>query len=133
MHTTTLLTGLLLASVLTSAPSFAESEANTALTGCAAKRQSISTQIEAAKAHGNSSQQAGLEKALSEVDSHCTDESLRAERQADVSKAEEEVSERESDLREALAEGDKDDINKRQNKLQEARSELQHAQEQLSR
>lgn len=133
MHTTTLLTGLVLASVLTSAPSFAESEASAALTGCAAKRQAISSQIEAAKAHGNSGQQAGLEKALSEVESNCTDESLRAERQADVTKAEEEVSERESDLREALAAGDKDDINKRQNKLQEARSELQQAREQLSR
>ncbi len=29
------------------------------LTGCAAKRQAITTQIEQAKAHGNSEQQAG--------------------------------------------------------------------------
>ena len=41
------------------------------LTGCAAKRQAISTQIEQAKAHGNSAQQAGLEKALGEVTANC--------------------------------------------------------------
>jgi hypothetical protein len=133
MHKTNLLSSLLLASVLSSAPSFAEPADSAALTGCAAKRLAISSQIETAKAHGNSSQQAGLEKALSEVESNCTDESLRAERQADIVKAEEEVSERESDLREALAEGDQDDISKRQSKLQEARNELQQAREQLNR
>jgi len=37
------------------------------LTGCAAKKQGIINQIELAKSHGNADQQAGLEKALSEV------------------------------------------------------------------
>jgi len=54
------------------------------LTGCAAKRQAISTQIEQAKAHGNTEQQAGLEKALSEVTANCTDASLRKERENKV-------------------------------------------------
>jgi len=53
-------------------PLLAAEEA-TPLTGCAAKRQAISTQIEQAKAHGDSAQQAGLEKALSEVTANCND------------------------------------------------------------
>lgn len=133
MDKTTLMAGLLLTSVLASASSFAESTTNAALTGCAAKRHSISSQIEVAEAHGNSSQQAGLEKALKEVESNCTDAGLRAEREAKLVKAKEEVSEREVDLREALAGGDKDDISKRQSKLHEARAELQQAQDELSK
>ena len=43
------------------------------LTGCAAKKHEISQQLEQARAHGNSNQVAGLEKALSEVEAHCTD------------------------------------------------------------
>ena len=62
------------------------------LTGCAAKRQAISTQIEQAKAHGNSEQQAGLEKALSEVTANRTDASLRKERENKVLDAKHEVS-----------------------------------------
>lgn len=68
------------------------------LTGCAAKRQAISAQIEQAKAHGNSEQQAGLEKALSEVTAHCTDASLRKERENKVLDAKHEVSRRQADL-----------------------------------
>lgn len=128
MHKTLLLSSLLLTATLANA---ATSE-SPQLTGCAAKRQAISEQIEAAKSHGNSSQQAGLEKALKEVENHCTDASLRAEREAKMVKAEEEVGEREDDLREALAEGDQNDISRRQRKLEEARTELQQAREALS-
>lgn len=129
MHKTLLLGSLLLAATLATAATTQLSQ----LTGCAAKRQAISEQIEAAKSHGNSSQQAGLEKALKEVENNCNDASLRAEREAKVVEAEEEVSEREGDLREALADGDQDDISKRQLKLEEARTELQQAREELGK
>ena len=78
------------------------------LTGCAAKRQAISAQIEQAKAHGNSAQQAGLEKALSEVTAHCTDASLRKERENKVLDAKHEVSRRQADLDKAMKKGDAD-------------------------
>ncbi|HZX15349.1 MAG TPA: DUF1090 domain-containing protein [Pseudomonas sp.] len=129
MHKALLLSSLLLAATLATAAT----TQLTQLTGCAAKRQTISEQIEAAKSHGNSSQQAGLEKALKEVENNCNDASLRAEREAKVVEAEDEVSEREGDLREALADGDQDDISKRQHKLEEARAELQQAREELSK
>lgn len=72
------------------------------LTGCAAKRQAISVQIEQAKAHGNSEQQAGLEKALSEVTANCTDASLKKERENKVLDAKHEVSRRQADLDKAM-------------------------------
>jgi Protein of unknown function (DUF1090) len=101
------------------------------LTGCAAKRQAISTQIEQAKAHGNSEQQAGLEKALSEVTAHCTDASLRKERENKVLDAKHEVSRRQADLDKAMKKGDADKINKRKDKLAQSRKELQDAVEEL--
>lgn len=52
---------LLTVATLMSAPLLAAEEA-APLTGCAAKRESINTQIEQAKAHGNSEQQAAWKK-----------------------------------------------------------------------
>ena len=101
------------------------------LTGCAAKRQAISLLIEQAKAHGNSEQQAGLEKALSEVTAHCTDASLKKERENKVLDAKHEVSRRQADLDKAMKKGDADKINKRKDKLAESRKELQDAVEEL--
>ena len=101
------------------------------LTGCAAKRQAISSQIEQAKAHGNSAQQAGLEKALAEVTAHCTDAGLKKERENKVLDAKHEVSRRQADLDKAMKKGDPDKINKRKEKLAESRKELQDAVEEL--
>ena len=103
------------------------------LTGCAAKRQSISTQIEQAKAHGNAEQQAGLEKALSEVTAHCTDASLKKERESKVLDAKHEVSKRQADLDKAMKKGDPEKINKRKDKLAESRKELQDALDQIDK
>ena len=103
------------------------------LTGCAAKRQAISTQIEQAKAHGNSEQQAGLEKALSEVTANCTDASLKKQRENRVLDAKHEVSRRQADLDKAMKKGDPDKINKRKDKLAESRKELQEALDDLDK
>lgn len=103
------------------------------LTGCAAKRQAISAQIDQAKAHGNSAQQAGLEKALSEVTAHCTDASLRKERENKVLDAKHEVSRRQADLDKAMKKGDADKINKRKDKLAQSRKELQEAVDELDK
>ena len=101
------------------------------LTGCAAKRQAISAQIEQAKTHGNSEQQAGLEKALSKVTANCTDAALRKERENKVLDAKHDVSRRQADLDKAMKKGDADTINKRKDKLAESRKELQDAVEEL--
>ena len=101
------------------------------LTGCAAKRQAISTQIEQAKAHGNSEHQAGLEKALAEVTANCNDAALKKERENKVLDAKHEVSRRQADLDKAMKKGDADKINKRKDKLAQSRKDLQDAVEEL--
>ena len=111
-------------------PLLAAEEA-TPLTGCAAKRQAISTQIEQAKAHGDSAQQAGLEKALSEVTANCNDAALTKERENKVLDAKHDVSRRQADLDKAMKKGDADKINKRKDKLAESRKALQDAVEEL--
>jgi hypothetical protein len=103
------------------------------LTGCAAKKQGIINQIELAKTHGNTEQQAGLEKALSEVTTHCTDASLKKERENKVLEAKHEVSERQADLDKAMKKGDPERINKRKDKLAESRKELQEALDELDK
>ena len=103
------------------------------LTGCAAKKQAITLQLEQARAHGNSNQVAGLEKALSEVEAHCTDAGLRKERENKVLEAKHEVSKRQADLDTAMKKGDPEKIDKRKNKLAESRKELQEALDQLDK
>ncbi|WP_130906021.1 MULTISPECIES: DUF1090 domain-containing protein [unclassified Pseudomonas] len=103
------------------------------LTGCAAKKQGIINQIELAKSHGNAEQQAGLEKALSEVTANCTDASLKKERENKVLEAKHEVSQRQADLDKAMKKGDPERINKRKDKLAESRKELQEAVDELDK
>ena len=103
------------------------------LTGCAAKSQAISAQIEQAKAHGNSAQQAGLEKALSEVTAHCTDASLRKERENKVLDAKHEVSRRHAYLDMAMIKGVADKFIKSKVKLAQSRKELQEAVDELDK
>lgn len=103
------------------------------LTGCAAKRQAITSQIEQAKAHGNSAQQAGLETALSEVTANCTDAALKKERENKVLDAKHEVSRRQADLDKAMKKGDSEKINKRKDKLADSRKELQEALDELDK
>ncbi|MGY2343064.1 DUF1090 domain-containing protein [Pseudomonas sp. SDO5532_S415] len=103
------------------------------LTGCAAKKQGIINQIELAKSHGNGEQQAGLEKALSEVTANCTDASLKKERENKVLDAKHEVSRRQADLDKAMKKGDPEKIDKRKEKLAESRKQLQEAVDELDK
>lgn len=103
------------------------------LTGCAAKRQAISVQIEQAKTQGNSDQQAGLEKALSEVTANCSDASLKKERENKVLDAKHEVSRRQTDLEKAMKKDDSEKINKLKDKLAKSRKELQEALDELEK
>src|SRR5690606_35351782 len=103
------------------------------LTGCAANRQAIAEQIAQARTHGDAEQLAGLEKALSEVTEHCTDASLRKEREQKVLESRHEVNQRTKDLDKAMKKGDPEKINKRKEKLAEAKKELQEAVDDLER
>lgn len=100
---------------------------------CLIKSQEISTKIQDAKTEGNKQQQAGLEKALSEVNANCTETSLLKQREQKVLDAKREVSRRQSDLNKAMTKGDPERINKRKDKLAESRKELQDAQSELEK
>ena len=101
--------------------------------GCAAKRQDITTQLETAKAAGNTNRQAGLEKALSEVNANCTDADLLKQQEHKVLDAKGEVGRRQTDLNKAMSKGDPEKIDKRKDKLAESRKKLQDEQEKLEK
>jgi valyl-tRNA synthetase len=115
------------------ASTFAMADESTPLKGCAAKQHDIEAQLDQARAHGNTHQQKGLETALAQVKDHCTEASLRAEREQKITKAQHEIKEREADLQTATQKGDPDKIAKRKAKLAEAQHELQAAQAELDK
>lgn len=94
---------------------------------CAAKRSDIEQQIERAHAHGNAPQLAGLQRALQANSTRCTDADLARERARRIADAEQEVAERERDLREAEQRQDAEKIATRRSKLDEARHELERS------
>lgn len=104
-----------------------------AATGCAAKQQHVKAQIDIAKANGNQNQVDGLSTALREIQNNCTENGLRKEREGKVLDAKREVSKRQSDLDKAMKKGDSEKINKRKDKLAEARKELQDAMDELDK
>lgn len=103
------------------------------LSGCAAKRSAIESQLKIARDNNNTDQVAGLEKALQENTAHCTDAGLRKEREQKVLDARHEVAQRTKDLDKAMKKGDPERINKRKEKLAEAKKELQAAVDELER
>ncbi|MFX2609592.1 DUF1090 domain-containing protein [Enterobacter mori] len=108
-------------------------DAESALTGCAAKRDNIEQQIRYAEPHGNAYRVEGLKKAYVEVVANCSDESLKKEREADVLKKQQKLIEREQELEEANASGRTDKIAKKKAKLEEARAELKEAEAELAK
>ncbi|AMO79174.1 MULTISPECIES: DUF1090 domain-containing protein [Pseudomonas] len=101
------------------------------LSGCAAKQAAIAGKLEEARARGDKGAIAGLETALEKARTYCTDGSLTQKRTQRVLDAEREVSQRESDLRKAMNKGDAEKIEKRKDKLAEARAELEQAKREL--
>ncbi|CNI42696.1 periplasmic protein YqjC [Yersinia pekkanenii] len=97
---------------------------------CDIKAKEIQQQIDYAKQHGNPRRAAGLETALKEVKSHCTVESLKAERQKKIRQKQHKVTERQQELKEAQQKGDTSKITKQQKKLVQAQAELKQAQAQ---
>lgn len=95
--------------------------------GCAAKHLTLERQIAQAQAQGDAGRLAGLRRALTAVQAHCTDAGLRQQRLDVIQARSREVAERERDLRSAQAKGDADKIRVRTRKLDEARRELEEA------
>ncbi|HAS8350437.1 TPA: DUF1090 domain-containing protein [Vibrio vulnificus] len=99
--------------------------------GCDIKKSKIQEQLSYAKAHGNTHRVQGLERALQNVNTYCTPNSLRDDARDEVSDRTKEVAERKADLQKAINKGDISKISKRERKLAEAEAELKEAQAEL--
>ncbi|HAT1528841.1 TPA: DUF1090 domain-containing protein [Morganella morganii] len=117
--------------VLALATLLVSTSALSAQNGCDIKKSKIQEQLSYAKAHGNTHRVQGLERALQNVNTYCTPNSLRDDARDEVSDRTKEVAERKSDLQKAIDKGDISKIAKRERKLAEAEAELKEAQAEL--
>jgi len=92
---------------------------------CQAKRDDINRSLEEARAKGQKQRARGLERALAEVETHCSDAKLQAEHQRRIQRQEEAVAARERDLKQAELDGSPKKVARRKNKLQEEQVKLQ--------
>lgn len=94
---------------------------------CETKQQAVETQITYAKAHNQTDRIKGLEKALDDIKSYCSNDDLEEKYQEKIEEKTEKVAERQEDLAKARLKGDSDKIAKQENKLNEAEAELNEA------
>lgn len=95
---------------------------------CQKKMAHIQRQIDIARQHNNTQRAAGLERALENVRTWCTDDGEQAEAEIAVMEKQEKVQERQAELDKALARDKQESkIAKRKHKLQEAQRDLREA------
>ncbi|EBD1360702.1 DUF1090 domain-containing protein [Salmonella enterica] len=104
----------------------------TSSTGCTAKRLEVENQISYAREHNNTHQIAGLQKALREINEHCTDPQLMKQRQLKVEEKTRKVAERQAELEQARETGNPKKMAQKQKKLDHAREEFQDTRNALS-
>ncbi|MGK5010375.1 DUF1090 family protein [Janthinobacterium sp. MDB2-8] len=118
-------TALTLLVALAASASTTASAADTQLTGCAAKRESIRSELRQAQEQGLSDKVAGLTRALDEVNAHCRDNVLVERHNKKVLKAQAKVNQTERSLRLAQeANKEPKKIAKLEGKLEKAKAEL---------
>ena len=118
-------TALTLLVALAASASTTASAADTQLTGCAAKRESIRSELREAQEQGLSDKVAGLTRALDEVNAHCRDNVLVERHNKKVLKAQAKVNQTERSLRLAQeANKEPKKIAKLEGKLEKAKAEL---------
>ncbi|OCG18801.1 MULTISPECIES: DUF1090 domain-containing protein [unclassified Gilliamella] len=100
---------------------------------CENKKQAIETQIDYAKKHNNAHRVKGLEKALHDVNKHCSNDDLEAKYKKNVSDKSNKVAERTQALAKAKAKGNEHKIAKQQAKLADAEKELNEAKAELAK
>lgn len=93
--------------------------------GCRIKEEKLERKLAIARAANNVWQAEGLEKALAEVRRNCSPDRLKSKRELKIQDKERKVKEREMELEEAIKKGDKKKIAKMEQKLHEAKAELE--------
>jgi len=97
--------------------------------GCMKKQQAVERQLAIARQHNNTHKVEGLERALANIKSWCSENNMRAKADYEVWEKQREVEERRQELEEAKAGGKAKKIAKREEKLREAEKELREAEE----
>jgi hypothetical protein len=115
---------LSLAAIVLAAVQTPTALAQTQLTGCAAKRDSITQQLQ--QSGNNPQRKLSLEKALDEVNAHCTDSKLAKERNRKVINAQVKVNETERALHKA------EEQHRSEKKLQQLRDKYEAAKKKLA-
>lgn len=114
------------------------SMATASVNGCDIKRAAIENQIKEAKKYGNIHKVAGLQRALAQLNANCSDSGQLQKAQQKVTKLEQKLAEKKSDVREvqadlnqAKASGDQKKIVKYQKKLADKKSDVKKIQIEL--
>ncbi len=106
---------------------------------CADKRAAIENEMNYARQHNNTFKLAGLQKALDEVNTHCSPESVRNDARQAVAKAQKKLDQKKQDLREAEeslsqanARGNSSKVKKYQEKVAEKKQDIEKLTRQLN-
>ena len=99
---------------------------------CDAKKQAIETKIEQAKKANNTFEVTGLEKALQQVNTNCSDETLEQKFKRLVDEKSKNVSDKTKELAEKTKEYEKDGVDANQDKIDALKSKLHDAEKELS-
>ena len=99
---------------------------------CNAKKQAIETKIEQAKKANNTFEVTGLEKALQQVNTNCSDETLEQKYKRLVDEKSKNVSDKTKELAEKTKEYEKDGVDANHDKIDALKSKLHDAEKELS-
>lgn len=124
---------LCLAALVAVAPAVAQTQAScSALKGCEQKFCEMEIQLNMAKQTGDNNQISGLQMALDNARTSCSDTRLRDALTAKLAEANQDLVRYQADLQQAEQQGKKDKIVKYKKKLEEITSEIKRLNDQLS-
>jgi len=127
---TIVFTGLFL--FTTSVPVIAASNCEP-LKGCERKFCEIERQLKISKEKGNEHKTEGLRRSLNNAKKNCTDKGIKDDLVEEIRSINEEISEYETDLKEAEKYRKTDKIRKYKNKIEEEKSKMKYLEDELSR
>ncbi|MFV0575421.1 MAG: DUF1090 domain-containing protein [Vibrio sp.] len=99
--------------------------------GCDAKICHIENKIERATQANNSNRVKGLQKALADVQTYCTDDGLKEKLREDIADAQEDIRKDQADMSEAISEGKLDKVDKYKRRIAEEQNKIQQLQTEL--
>lgn len=124
---------LWLAALVAVAPAVAQTQAScSALKGCEQKFCEMEIQLNMAKQTGDNNQVAGLQMALDNARTSCSDTRLKDALTAKLAEANQDLVRYQADLQQAEQQGKQDKVVKYKKKLEETTSEIKRLNDQLS-